>query len=542
MAELNARHRFHRFLVEASLRESKWRENNNIAFNYYDGEQWTEDEEATIEERGQQATVLNMIRPIIDLVLSVEVEKRIDLQVIPQEKSDEEKAKLLTILLKHVSDQSDADFYMSQSFRDGLIGGRGWTYVNVYSDDTDKNQIELNWVPWEEVYIDPHHRKPDGSDARYMIRVVWMDRDEVKERWPEKAEEIDNCFYADDYKGTEYEAQTSMGERQIEYYDGKTQRIKLCHCWYKDAKKNIRYCLFSDEVFLIGSKDGENPEPYGINMYPLIPFYSFRTHKGDPKGLVDFLTDAQDQINKLNSKFLWNLSANRLMAESSAADDLEEVREQWNRPDGMAVLNDGGLGKIKSEDNLRECSFLANHMQFLYMMMQRTSGTNDSMTGLGGTNERSAQQQANRILQGASIQTRILENLHFSKKRIAKVVLRLMGKYYTDERVVRITKPNGESDYYNLNQPDDFNEETGEITYLNQIGDTLKYDVKLKAVPPFTAIRERTMMLFSEITKTGAFPPQIAGKIMLMLSDIPEKQELIAELEQFMTAQPPVAQ
>ena len=72
-----------------------------------------------------------------------------------------------------------------------------------------------------------------------------------------------------------------------------------------------------------------------------------------------------------------------------------------------------------------------------------------------------------------------------------------------------------------------------------EIGDTLYYDVVLKRVPPFTSMRERTLQMFSEVMKTGVIPPQVAGKLMLMLADIPNREDLILEVENFYKGQQP---
>ena len=522
-------HKFMRWLNEAIRSESNWRKDNETNFDFYDGEQWPEDEAVIIEERGQQATVLNLIRPTIDMVLALEINKKIDIQVQGRNKDDDLKARLLTRLLKQISDVSMAEYYESDAFRDGIIGGRGWLMMDVEGEDKEKQIVERH-IPWEEVYIDPFHRKPDGSDARFIIRCVWLDRDMVKEMYPKVGAEVDNTFN-DEYRGVEHEQQINASDRGLDYYDIESQRVKVCHCWYKNAKGDVKYVVFSDRVILEGSLDNENENkpPLGINDYPLVPFYAFRTHKGAPRGLVRLLRDSQTQINKLNSKFLWNISANRLMIEEGTCDDPDELREEWNRPDGLAVISDGKQGTVRTEDNLRECSFLASHMQFLYGMMQRTSGINDSMLGIGGVNERSATQQHNRILQGASVQTKILSNYHFAKLRLARLAVLLIGEHYTDEVTVRIAYSDGSTEYLQLNQQS-INPETGEPEILNEIGDVLQYDVILKKTEAFDSTREKSLQMFAEVAKTGAIPPEIISRIMLEMMDIPNKEDIMHHL------------
>lgn len=537
-------HKFHRWLVNAENFERDWRKRNQRNFDFYDGDQWTADEKETLINRGQQPTVLNLIRPTIDMVLSLEVEKRSDLQVVGRNPDDVEIGDILTALLKQVRDQSSADFFESKSFRDGIIGGRGWLFVDLERKQDREigkivpGQVFVRHIPWEEVFIDPYHRLPDGTDARFIIRKVWVDRDILKQRYPKKADKIDGVFN-EDYEGIEYRAQKDAPDRATyKYYDPLSGRVCTCHCWYKDARGRVRFVLFADEVFLEGDPedDSANEPPNKVDCYPLIPFTAFRRRQGDPQGLVEHLIDYQVQINKLNSKYLWDISTNRLMIENDALDvaenSVEEARIEWARPNGVVITNPGGLSKIRVEENLRELQYLDSHLQLLMGLMQRTSGVNDSMTGIGGQNERSAMQQSNRILQGASMQTQILENLHFTKLQTNKVMLRLIAEHYKKGIMVRILMPNGTYEFKALNQ-DMVDPETQQIVdVLNRIDDVLQYDVILNRVPPFSSVRERACQMFTEAAKSGVFPPEIVGQVMMELLDIPNKKIITQKMEQ----------
>ena len=553
-------HKFDRWMRSAQRFEEKWRRENQQCFEYYDGEQWTEDEKVEIEERGQQPTVINTIRPTIDMVCAQEVERRCDVQVCGREESDDNKAQLMTALLKHVYDTCHFEYYHSIGFKEACVGGRSWLEAGVYTDERGKDMVKVEHVPWENVYLDPYSRKPDASDARFIIKIKWVDRDVLKTLFPAKEAEIDSTF-DDDYKGQEYEAQNEASDRgQQFYYDAKTQRVKICECWYTKPEKRmvkmlnektgreeekqifaqtVHFVIFSDDIILQGSAedDSANKNPLGIDLFPLVPIYCMRDRHGRPKGIVRDLIDIQDQINKLNSKFLWTVAANRVIVEEGAVRDENVLREEMQKPDGLAVLNDGGLQKMRVDDKYRDLSYMSNHLNFLLSTEQRISGVNDSMLGLGGTNERSGVMQNTRISQGAAMQTTILENMYFSKQRISLVLLRLIGKFYTDYRVVRITQPNGLTDNYEFNVPekDENGNPTGGI--LNKIEDSLYYDVILKKVPPFNSMRDRMLTIFSEVLKSNVIPAPIAGKMMLLLSDMPNKQDLILELENFYAAQ-----
>jgi hypothetical protein len=566
MAERVPDHKFDRWMRSAQKFEEEWRKGNQQNFEYVDGEQWSERERYTIESRGQQPTVINTVLPTVDMVCAVASQQQADIQVIGRESSDEHLATLLTGLLKHVLDNCHYDYQEKTGIRESYIGGRSWFEVGLFTDERGKNLIKVDQVPWENVYLDPFSRKPDASDARFIIKAKWLDRDVVKSLFPEAEQMIDSVF-EDDYHGQEYEAQLNSTGRSEFYWDAKSNRVRVCECYYKMPEKVkikilnedtgkeetkeiikdvLHYVIFADEVILQGSATDHkaNTPELDIDVYPLVPMYCRRDRKGRPAGLVKSLIDLQDQINKLESKFMWTMMSNRLIVEDGACEDLETVREEYQRPDGVVKLNSGGLSKIRVDDKYRDLSFMSNHLNFLLATEQRISGVNDSMLGLGGTNERSGVMQSTRISQGASMQTCILENMFYARECVARVILKLIGRYYTDYRIMQVTEPNGERVNYEFNKKEqEINPETGEVQerILNKIENILYYDVILKRVAPFTNLKERQMQIFSEVLKTGTLPPEIAGKIMLELSDLPDKQDLIMQMQGIQQQQQQIA-
>jgi hypothetical protein len=127
---------------------------------------------------------------------------------------------------------------------------------------------------------------------------------------------------------------------------------------------------------------------------------------------------------------------------------------------------------------------------------------------------------------------------------VARVILKLIGRYYTDYRIMQVTEPNCERVNYEFNKKEqEINPGTGEVQerILNKIENILYYDVILKRVAPFTNLKERQMQIFSEVLKTGTLPPEIAGKIMLELSDLPDKQDLIMQMQGIQQQQQQIA-
>lgn len=534
-------HVFDRWLAQAVTYERTWRTVNVTYLDYYDGSQWSDADRSIVEGRGQIAANLNVIRPTIDMILALEKERRLDLQIVPREDSDDLTARLLTELLKQVFDANDFDYYLSMCFRDAVLAGRGNIRLLLVKDTEGQDQVSVEYLPWHDCYLDPHHRRPDGSDARFVITLKWLDRDVAMKLWPEKAKEVDSTFN-DDYVGQEWEAQFSSDGGRTSgtlYYNNQSDRICVFDCYYIGTDRKLHYAMWSDNVFFAGSPDdlNANKPPYDLTRFPVVTCFGFRDRLGRPQSLVAHLKDLQDMLNKTNSKLVWNMSANRLMYEDGAfMQSTEDVRDEWNRPDGVLKLETGGLAKVQREDNLRESQHLMSHMQFILGMVQRTSGINDSMSGLGGPNERSAQQQTQRIIQGTAIQNQLIDNIYLTRKCVARTALEFIGMYYTGKRVVRVTQPNGAANYYDLNPSAGVDAENKPL-WGRAIRDIMRYDVTMKPVPPFTTARQNEFMTWGEVLKTGVIPPQIAAEILVALSDLPGKQDILYRLQQAVAAQ-----
>ena len=164
-------------------------------------------------------------------------------------------------------------------------------------------------------------------------------------------------------------------------------------------------------------------------------------------------------------------------------------------------------------------------MNLLVEMSGRITGINDALIGIGGNNARTATQEGSRIQQGASMQTAVIENLYFSKLQVAKITLKMIGQFYNTKRILRITAPNGVSETFELNSKDE------QGNPLNNITETLKFDVELREEAPFTIAREATNRLLSEIIKSN---PQFANVLLIpFIKNLPiqNKQFLIQQLE-----------
>jgi len=541
-------HRFWAMLNEAARHEQDWRQGAERNLRYYDGDQWTDEEIAILEERGQQATVINLCRPTIDTMHSIYNDRKTDEQCVGREPSDDELAGVCTHLLKQTKDESNYPYLESQWFRSGALTGIGWMEIKagerMYGNGDRQKVIDIVQVPFEEIYFDPFFRKMDGSDMRYVIRRVWMDVDQVRDMWPEKADEIQTVIIAFNDDSVELQEKYAQGLAggqngfsRLTHYNHETNRIAVQECWYYDSARKLHHCIFCHNTFLEGGlEDSMNEDPHGLNLIPFVPFIGNRDRKGLPQGVLDWIVGMQDSINKSFSKWQWNMSARQLMYEDGTIDDIEEVRDELAKPDGVMRFEAGALasGRVQIPKNIEESQHLTNMMGLMTQYVQRVSGINDALMGIGGTNARSAQQEASRQIQGSQMQTAIIENMFAAKRRLSWMILMFIGKYYDDERMVRTVGPSGNPEYYQINKPYIAEDGTERVLTMEE---ALRFDVVLRPVQAFNTVRQNTLSTVAEMAKAGAIPPPVASEIAIDLIDIPFKQELKARVQQYFEQQ-----
>ena len=542
--------RFHKWLVSAWQHEMDWRKNNQTYYEFRDGDHWSDAERAVILERQQQPVTVNMVAPMINMAIAVEVNRRTNLQVVGREEKDQSLAHILTRLLKQTLQESEYHYFKTQVYRQGLTGGVGWFEIWPDEDTEAKEpQIRVSMRRWEDVFSDPFSVRPDRVDARFLIRRIWTDVDWVEEKYDkEKADSINahRDLLHDGYAGQEIDAQMSEDQLYFDVSQPSARRVAIYQCWYRDSKNKIRQVVWSGDTFLEGSeKDEDNKYPYRTaNVYPLVPFLCDTDHKNLPLGIVAQLKSPQETLNKTLNKYLYLISSKQLLYEEGALVRPEEIREEVAKANSIIEVKAGMMHAVQIKENLNEPAQLLAIAQQQIMLMQRISGINDTMQGFASPNERTAQQQVNRLAQGSMTQTSYIENEYFTSRQVARVVLRLIGAFYTKRKVIRITENDDIVNTIAINDPeleaDEFGnpvmvrgkpKETGKI--LNKIEDILRYDVIFQEVAPFTSAREQQALILSELTKSGMFPAEIAADLIVNLMDIgPDKQEVIRRIQQ----------
>jgi hypothetical protein len=203
--------------------------------DYVDGNQFSAKELAILRKRGQPAIYVNYCRRKIDLLRGLERKARTDPKAFPRTPAEDDKADAATQALRYIADDVGLPLIRSAVYDNILVEGVGGADWTLEDDGKGGANILCAHVPWDRLWYDPHSRAPDFSDARYQGIVIWSDRDQMDEMYPDAADVIADTFA--DVSGLYDDRPTS-----IVWRDNQRERVRVVQChwiekgeWWKDT-------------------------------------------------------------------------------------------------------------------------------------------------------------------------------------------------------------------------------------------------------------------------------------------------------------------
>lgn len=302
---------------------------------YYDGEQWSSDDVATLKERGQPVITINRIARKANSILGEEVRKRIDPVARPITAQHEDAARAATDALRHVDDAGGFDAICGLVFSDAIIEGAGAALVCV--KDADSGDVALEHVPWDRFYYDPKSRRPDFSDALYLGQVLWMDLEDAIDEFPDHKDDLEGAV-TDGYSSAD-----TTEDRPRKWSDSKRARVKICE-HYRRIGKDWHRAFFTKGALLRELEPtGYMDERGRYNVCPLIPVSCYVSRENYRYGVIRSMISPQDEINKRRSKLMHILNVRQVIAERDMIREPQKFMTELARPDGFAETEPGAL-------------------------------------------------------------------------------------------------------------------------------------------------------------------------------------------------------
>lgn len=404
--------------------------------DYHDNKQLSDEELAALKKRGQPPYIDNRIKTKVDFLVGLEKQQRIDPQALPRTMAHEEDSTAATQALKYVADQQQYDAKRSACWRNLLIEGVAGMSVSVEAGYNGEPGIVIKRIPWDRLFWDPHSAESDFSDAGYIGTVQWMDMTDARRLYPDSAE-ILSATVAYTPASDTYDDKPKYAV----WGDSKRQRVRIVQMWLK-RDEQWHFVEFTKGGIL---KAG--PSPYvddkGESACELVFQSAYTDRDNNRYGLVREMILIQDAINKRNSKALHLLNTSQIVMVDGAVADIEKVRREAARPDGVIVVNPIG-GSLNDSFQFNTRSDLATaHFQMLQEAKASIDlkGPNATQMGEGATGSNAASGRA--ILasqQGGMVALGdLLDSLRQMDIRIFREVWARIRQFWTAPKWIRTT-------------------------------------------------------------------------------------------------------
>ncbi|HHL2560747.1 TPA: portal protein [Yersinia enterocolitica] len=557
-----------------------WRTSANTACAYYDGDQLAPEVVAKLRERGQPLTQHNLIAPTIDGVLGMEAKTRTDLMVIADDPNEEMEimAEAVNAEFADACRLSGLNKARSDAYAEQIKAGLSWIEVRR-NDDPFANKFKVSTVHRNEVFWDWFSREADLSDCRWLMRKRWLDVDEVKGTFPDKAQIID--YSLNEWKGfvdtvladgqesdlmSAYEEYQSWSRESTEWVTSNRKRVLLQVIYYRTFqrlpilqlsngrvveydKNNVMHAVAvaTDRVQVTMARVSRIRESWFVGphfiidrlctapqgMFPLIPFWGYRKDKtGAPYGLACRAIPAQDEVNFRRIKLTWLLQAKRVIKDADATEMTDkQLAEEIERPDGVINLNPNRANKTTAADALNiQQDFQVAQQQFQVMqesmkLIQDGLGVYSAFLGQD-SNASSGVAISNLVEQGATTLAEINDNYQFACQQVGQLLLCYLLEELTKRRnypvVINRDDPRKRQEVV-LN--------AAEEGRMNNDVSRLRAHIALAPIQQTPAYKSQLAQRLSEVIV--GLPPQIQVSVLDMwveLLDLPNKQEFVERI------------
>lgn len=463
-------------MVEDIRWQPDWRSESDLDCAYYDGFQISPDLRARAEATGQPIAVVNLMARAINTMLGQEAKARSAWKVSSDLDSFQDVSDALQPKLAEAQRETYADMAISNAYASQVKAGIGWVEVSRKADLFASYRYRVSDVHRNEIWWDWRARELDLSDARWLVRQRWIDRDEAEVMFPEQKEIFTQTFagwnpmlLAEALSRQQVplnEAYNDFRRFQMqpdEWLDTGRQRIRFFEAWYRRKVPCVALVMQDQRVL---EYDRKNPmhdlaERRGLGRlvktwktemrcgifagphrmsdrasrgkrFPYIPFWAYRDDADrTPYGMARGMRYPQDEYNARRSKLMWLLQSVQVFVDDDALNErfntIADLANEIHRPDFQAVLNSNR--KNKDGVQIRRDISLPNEqltvMQDAKNLIQEQPGIYGPMLG-NPEGPRSGIAINSLVEQGVIAQGEMNDNYRYARRMVGEALMDLI--------------------------------------------------------------------------------------------------------------------
>ena len=481
--------------IEQYMRFRHMTENGHLDFlkkadkcdNFFLGLQWEESDLNALKLAKRPAMTINKIISTVGTIQGEQIYNRNEVLFRPRKNAKTETAEALTKVWMQIVQNNQLPWVRSDVFASGIIRSRGFYDVRLGFNDAMQGEVHITQLNSKNVVVDPDAEEYDPDGWMDVITTKWLTPQDIAILYSEDDAEYlsmkDGSAYLYGYDSIERVRDRFAGtginrpfygltdedrvRRNVRVLDRQYRRLdKQNHFvdvvtgdarpvpegWdrnkisvvlekaggqlnvIKKLVKRVRWCVTADDVVL-----HDDWSPY--KHFTVVGYFPQFLH-GKTSGIVEHLLGPQEILNKVSSQELHivNTTANsgwKIKKGSLANMSVEEL-EQWGAKTGLVLELDDIANADKIQPNqtptgLDRISYKAEEH------IKTISNVSDSMQGFD-REDVAAKAIAYKQQRGSVNMTKTLDNLERTDYILARNVLDLVQEFYTEERLIHITR------------------------------------------------------------------------------------------------------
>lgn len=521
------------------------------------GEQWPAQIKKQREQDMRPVLTINRMPTFIRQVVNEARQNRPAITVIPADSgADPETAEMMSGLIRNIEVSSDADIAYDTAVEGAVSGGFGYFRINIAyaGEDTFDRDITIERISDPlTVYGDPDSDSADGSDWNCCFIVSTMTDDEFEARF--KGKEAVNW---DDIGYTKLQSPWRNGEN-----------VMVAEYWHREDVQDTIYQLADGAVidrasleasglplqvvgertvnrkkvtqFILSGAEVLETVEWAGKYIPIVPVYGDEIIVNGERHLKSLIHDAIDAQREHN---FWRSAAAEMVALAP--------RSPFIGPKGAFNTD---IGKWSTANNASH-AFIEydgpiaparqpGAMQPIAEMQQAMNAADDMKSIIGiydaslgaRSNETSGVAIRARQRQGDVATFHFLDNLTRAIRHAGRIILNLIPKVYSAQRIVRILGEDNKPMNAQL-APQQMHEQMrmeAEVRgqAIGRLYDLTagKYDLVVKAGPSFGTQREEARAEIVEVVRAYPAAAPVLGPMYLRNSDWPGADDAADKLE-----------
>lgn len=559
-----------------------------LAHRFYSGDQWDQKAIVKLRQEGRPPVVINQVFKAVNNVSGKQRDSRLSWRVLPRGENDVMTAVAATKGLAYISDATNFRFIESRIFKEAAIGPYGWVEIGYDESDPTKEPIFAEYVPWDEMLVDPYCEMMDLSDARYIIRRKEVDYDLAIKAFPDKANQLKMAVVnkreesyeklMGDYNNRD---DGTLSDGRIGFLDESKGRDRVTlrehHYWemedrlyiqlpdgerldYEDnspvsmmalqiggqlmkGKKRCYYRAIMANDSLLDVTKSELP----FECYPYVCLFAFKDADNKAYGIVDQMIWPQKELNVNRSRANESMRSRWFLYSQGAVPNLteEQIANRLSRSNFAIQVND--MNGVQLGSDKGDLGGWMNLMETSRKEVDEVVGQNEAAYGEQG-NEKSGRAIMARINQQSLNLGELWDNWRFFRLQIGRLFLSLAIKFWPQEKWQRITEQSILQENAEMLQMAMVSggqmPPQADISWVGRavigINSLFRFDLKIEDQAETTTERQQTMQQAIELM--GMLPDEVKATIIpdiIRMSDFEGKEQMAARAEGMMMPQLP---